>query len=74
MPDHIYKSVEITGSSNVGVDDAIARAVARAGESLHGLRRFEVTNIRGQIESDNVAHWQVTMKIGFTLDDNPASA
>jgi len=74
MPDHVYKSIEITGSSSVGIDDAIARAVTRAGESLHGLRWFEVTNIRGDIEGARVAHWQVTMKVGFTLDDNPASA
>ena len=68
MPDHIYKTVEITGSSSTGVDDAIARAVAKAAETLRGLDWFEVTSIRGHIRDGNVAHTQVTLKIGFRLE------
>lgn len=68
MSDHVYKSIEITGSSAEGVEDAIKSAVARAGKTLHNLRWFQVTEVRGAIEGTKVAHWQVTMKLGFTLD------
>jgi flavin-binding protein dodecin len=68
MPDHVYKKVEVTGSSTAGLDDAIRRAVSKASESIHNLRWFEVTDIRGHIEKGEVAHFQVTMKIGFTVD------
>jgi flavin-binding protein dodecin len=69
MSDHIYKTVELTGSSNIGSDDAIKKAIARASSSLKHLRWFEVTQVRGQIDGGNVAHWQVTLKVGFTLDE-----
>jgi flavin-binding protein dodecin len=69
MPDHIYKSVELTGSSTVGSDDAIRKAVARASKTLHNLRWFEVVETRGHIEDGEVAHWQVTMKVGFSLEE-----
>jgi len=68
MPEHVYKSIEITGSSTVGVQDAITKAVAKASKSLHNLRWFQVSEVRGNIEGDQVAYWQVTMKVGFTLD------
>jgi hypothetical protein len=68
MPDHIYKSVELTGSSATTIEDAVRNAVSRASKTLHNLRWFEVTQIRGGIEDQDVAHWQVTMKVGFTLD------
>ena len=68
MPDHVYKKVELTGSSTSGVDDAIRRAVSRASETIHNLRWFEVTDIRGHIEQGEVAHFQVTLKVGFTVD------
>ena len=71
MTDHIYKIIDLTGSSTVSSDDAVKNAITRAGESLRGLRWFEVGNIRGHIEDGAVAHWQVTIKVGFTLDDNP---
>jgi flavin-binding protein dodecin len=67
MPDHIYKTVELTGSSPVSTDDAIAKAISRASETLNNLRWFEVTQVRGNIEDGSVAHWQVTLKVGFTL-------
>jgi flavin-binding protein dodecin len=68
MSDHVYKSVEITGSSAAGVDDAITRAVDRASRTLRNLDWFEVQEIRGHIEDGKVAHTQVTLKIGFRLD------
>jgi flavin-binding protein dodecin len=67
--DHVYKSIELTGSSETSVDDAIRRAIAKASKSLHNLRWFEVTQVRGNIEKGAVAHYQVTMKVGFTLDE-----
>ena len=69
MSEHVYKTVEITGSSRTSVEDAINGAVARAAKTLHNLRWFEVTDVRGNIDGGRVAHWQVTMKVGFTLDD-----
>lgn len=69
MSDHIYKIVEITGSSKDSVEDAVNKAVQRATKTLHNLRWFEVTNIRGDIERDVVMYWQVTVKAGFKLDD-----
>jgi flavin-binding protein dodecin len=69
MPDHIYKTVELTGSSPVGSDDAINKAISRASRTLKHLRWFEVTQVRGHIEDGAVAHWQVTLKVGFTLDE-----
>jgi dodecin len=69
MSNHVYKSIEITGSSPEGVNQAIDRAVAKAAESIRGLDWFEVTSIRGQIEDGAVAHYQVTLKLGFRLED-----
>jgi flavin-binding protein dodecin len=70
MTDHVYKSVEITGSSPAGVDEAIERAIAKAAETLRNLDWFEVVAIRGQIgDEGRVAHYQVTLKIGFRLED-----
>lgn len=69
MSNHVYKSVELTGSSTVGSDDAVRQALARASKTLHNLRWFEITNVRGHIENGQVAHWQVTVKVGFTLDE-----
>jgi dodecin len=69
MTDHVYKTIEITGSSSEGVTQAIDRAVAKASETVRGLDWFEVTEIRGHIEDGGVAHYQVTLKIGFRLED-----
>lgn len=69
MSDHIYKKIEIVGSSKNSIEDAIANAVSRAGESVKNLRWFEVTETRGHIEDGKVKHYQVTLKIGFTLED-----
>ena len=69
MDEHVYKSIEITGSSNTSVEDAINGAIARASKTLHNLRWFQVTEVRGGIAGGDVDHWQVTLKIGFTLDE-----
>jgi dodecin len=71
MTDHIYKTTELVGSSAVGVEDAIRSAIAKASETLRNLRWFEVIETRGHVEGGRVAHWQVTLKIGFTLEGNP---
>jgi dodecin len=69
MTDHVYKTVEITGSSTDGVTQAIDRAIAKASETLRGLDWFELSSVRGQIEDGRVAHYQATLKIGFRLED-----
>jgi dodecin len=69
MSEHVYKVVELTGSSHKSVEEAIRNAVRRAGRTLRQLRWFEVIDTRGHIENGDVAHWQVTIKVGFTLDD-----
>lgn len=69
MADHVYKHVELTGSSSEGVEAAIRNAVERAAKTLKNLRWFEVTDTRGHIESGSIVHWQVTVKVGFTLED-----
>jgi flavin-binding protein dodecin len=69
MSEHVYKSIELTGSSKKGVEDAIHAAVKKASETVRNLRWFEVTDTRGYIEKGKVAYWQVTVKIGFTLED-----
>lgn len=68
MSNHVYKSIELTGSSATSMEDAIRNAVAKAGESVHNMRWLQVTDTRGHIEGNQVAHWQVTIKIGFTVD------
>lgn len=68
MDPHVYKIIQVTGTSDSGSDDAIRVAVERAGKSVHNLRWFRVTDTRGHIESGRIAHWQVTVELGFTLD------
>ena len=69
MSEHVYKSVEITGSSPEGVTQAIDRAIAKALESLRHIDWFEVVSVRGHVADGRVAHYQVTVKIGFRLED-----
>ena len=68
MSDHVYKSVEITGTSPEGVREAIDGAIAKASQSVRNLDWFEVVSIRGQIDEGRVAHYQVTLKFGFRLE------
>ena len=69
MTSHVYKTVELVGSSTKGFDDAVNTAIARAASTVRNLRWFEIVETRGHIEDGRIAHWQVTMKVGFTLDE-----
>jgi len=69
MSEHVYKSVEITGTSPEGVTQAIDRAVAKASQTVRNLDWFELISVRGQIDDGRVAHYQATLKIGFRLED-----
>ena len=69
MSDHVYKKIELVGSSKVSIEDAIQNAISKAAETLENLRWFEVMETRGQIEDNQVAYWQVTIKVGFTVSD-----
>ena len=68
MSDHVYKIVEIVGSSATSIEDAIQTAVTRASATLREIRWFEVVNTRGHVEDGRVGHYQVTLRIGFTLE------
>ena len=69
MDEHTYKHIEITGTARSGVDAAIQNAITKASESVRNLQWFQVIDTRGHIENGKVDHWQVTVKIGFRLDD-----
>jgi flavin-binding protein dodecin len=68
MPDHVYKVIELTGSSQKGLQDAIETAIARASKTVRNMRWFQVVETRGHIDEGKVAYWQVTIKVGFTLE------
>ena len=72
MADNIYSISEIVGTSTSSIDDAVRGAVERAAKTLHNLDWFEITGIRGHIEDNELAHFQVTLKVGFRLDDPQA--
>ena len=68
MSDHVYKKIELVGSSPTSIEEAVQNALARAEKTIRNMRWFEVTETRGHIEDGKVNHWQVTVKVGFTLD------
>lgn len=68
MSEHIYKKLELVGSSPKGFQEAVENALSRASQTVRNMRWFEVMETRGQIEDGRVNHWQVTLKIGFTLE------
>ena len=68
MSDHVYKKIELTGSSRVGIQEAIENAVGKASQTINNMRWFEVIETRGHIDDGKVEHWQVTIKVGFTLE------
>lgn len=67
MKDHVYKKIEIVGTSEISSDDAVNNAIIRASSSIKQLRWFEVVESRGSIKDGLIEHWQVTIKIGFTM-------
>jgi len=69
MTDHVYKSIELTGSSTVGTDDAIRNAITRASKTVRNIDWFQVVETRGHIADGEIAHWQVTLKIGFRMEE-----
>lgn len=71
---HVYKTIELVGSSSESMEDAVKNAVNRAAETLRNLRWFEVLETRGHIDNQQVAHWQVRVRIGFTLDEDQPAA
>lgn len=68
MSNHVYKTIELTGSSSTGIEDAVNTAIAKAHETVRNMQWFEVVETRGHLKDGKVAHWQVTVKIGFTLE------
>lgn len=71
MSEHVYKLIELTGSSKTSIEDAIQNAITRASKTIRNMRWFQVVETRGYIEGGQVAYWQVTLKIGFTVEDHP---
>jgi dodecin len=69
MSEHVYKILELTGSSTTSIEDAIANAIAKAAKTVRQMQWFQVLETRGHIADGSVSHWQVTVKVGFTLDD-----
>ena len=68
MQDHIYKQVDLVGSSSISSDDAVAKAIAKAAETVRNIHWFQVTEIRGTVTDGKIAYWQVAVKLGFTLE------
>jgi flavin-binding protein dodecin len=73
MKDHVYKVVELVGTSEASIEDAIKTAIDRATRTIRNMRWFEVAETRGHIEGGRVGHYQVTLRVGFTLEDGPES-
>jgi flavin-binding protein dodecin len=69
MAEHVYKKIEIVGSSPNGMEQAVENALSRASKTIRNMRWFEVTETRGYIDEGKIEHWQVTLKIGFTLEE-----
>lgn len=69
MSEHVYKTIELTGSSKKSIEDAVEKAVAKAAKSVRNMRWLEVLSTRGYLDKGKLAYWQVTLKIGFTLED-----
>ena len=68
MSDHIYKKIELVGTSPVSIEDAVNHAITRAAKTIRNMRWFEVVETRGHLADGKIDHWQVTVKVGFTLD------
>ncbi|HEY5914735.1 MAG TPA: dodecin [Verrucomicrobiae bacterium] len=68
MKDKVYKLIELTGTSTKGIEDAVNTALKRAGKTIQNLGWFQIVETRGSIQKNQVDHWQVTIKVGFTVD------
>jgi flavin-binding protein dodecin len=68
MSDHVYKQIKLTGSSTEGIEAAVSNAISKASATVKHMRWFQVLDTRGHIENGRIAHWQVTIEVGFTLD------
>jgi dodecin len=69
MSEHVYKHIELTGSSKAGIEEAIKNAIAKAHQTVRNIHWFQVSETRGHVVDGQIAHWQVTLKVGFTLED-----
>jgi len=69
MADHVYKLLELTGSSETSIEDAVSNAIAKASETIRNIHWFTLIETRGHVVDGKVGHWQVTLKVGFTLED-----
>lgn len=69
MKDHVYKLVELTGTSTTSIEDAVEKAIQRASKTIKNLSWFQVVETRGNIDNGQVDHWQVTIKVGFSVED-----
>ena len=69
MSDHVYKLLELTGTSTTSIEDAVANAIAKAAKTMRNMHWFQVVETRGQVADGSVSRWQVTVKVGFTLED-----
>ena len=69
MSNHTYKMIELVGSSSTTIEDAVQNAIAKAAKTMRNIHWFQVTETRGTVVGDKIDHWQVTIKIGFTLEE-----
>ncbi|MTI30827.1 dodecin [Xanthovirga aplysinae] len=69
MSDHVYKLIELTGTSQKSIEDAVQNAISKAGFTIRNMRWFEMVDTRGAVENGKIKHWQVTIKVGFTLEE-----
>jgi flavin-binding protein dodecin len=69
MKDHVYKQLELVGSSTRSIEDAVSKALTRASKTVRNIHWFQIVETRGSVEKGKVSHWQVTLKVGFTLED-----
>ncbi len=69
MSNHTYKMIELVGSSSTSIEDAVQNAIAKAGKTMRNIHWFQVTETRGTVAGDKIDHWQVTLKVGFTLEE-----
>ncbi|MDP9898747.1 dodecin [Variovorax ginsengisoli] len=68
MSNHVYKTIELTGSSPTSIEQAVETAIAKASETIRNIHWFTIQETRGHVEGGKIAHWQVTLKVGFTLE------